>query len=398
MGIVYKAHDPEIDRLVALKILRQDRVVSEEFLQRFLVEAKAIGRLSHKNIVTVYDVGKDNETIYIAMEYLEGRSFNDVMKENRMSINSFVDIGAQIAETLNYAHEKGIVHRDIKPSNIILTSDGQVKLTDFGIARIEDPDECRQTRAGEILGTPLYMSPEQVNCQEVDGRSDLYSLGVILYELTTGKKPFRGDNIAVVFREITQETPVRPVARNSSISQALSELIMKSLRKEPGERFQNGKEMAAALKLCVGKEATGVLPEKTAEARANLIPYITIIVLIVSSIAGIIYYYPHIDNLLKRADQTAGGSASSKRDSLAEQVIDRSVLKVESMPTGAQVFLDDSFKGKTPIMLELPFGKYEVRLSRRDFHEWEAQIHLDKTGEMPLYVRLVPMVVDGRYK
>jgi serine/threonine protein kinase len=181
MGVVYKAHDPQIDRPLALKVLRPDRITSEEFVRRFLKEAQAIGRLSHANIVTVYDVGQDHGTIFIAMELLTGKTLKDAMAERKLTAQEIIHIGVQVAEALDYAHRKGIVHRDIKPSNIILTSDGPTKLTDFGIARIEDPAAHQQTQAGEILGTPVYMSPEQVMGRPVDGRSDLYSLGVILY-------------------------------------------------------------------------------------------------------------------------------------------------------------------------------------------------------------------------
>ena len=168
MGVIYRAHDPQIDRVVALKVLRHDRVISEGFVQRFFKEAKAIGRLSHPSIVTVYDVGRDQGTIYIAMEFLEGTPLDRVIQEKRLSLEEIVDLGVQVAEALDYAHQQGIVHRDIKPANIILTPTGQAKITDFGIARIEDPSAPQQTQAGEILGTPSYMSPEQVMSQPVD--------------------------------------------------------------------------------------------------------------------------------------------------------------------------------------------------------------------------------------
>jgi serine/threonine protein kinase len=161
MGVVYQAHDPQIDRMVALKVLRADRVASEDFVARFLKEARAIGRLSHPRIVTVYDVGEDHGSIYIAMEYLKGEPLNEILQKGRLSSEQAVDIVIQVAQALDYAHKEGIVHRDIKPSNIILTPDHKVKLTDFGIARIEDSTAGYQTQAGEILGTPIYMSPVQ---------------------------------------------------------------------------------------------------------------------------------------------------------------------------------------------------------------------------------------------
>jgi serine/threonine-protein kinase len=207
MGVVYLAHDPHIDRPVALKVLRADKVVSEEFVHRFLKEARAIGRLTHPNIVVVYDVGRDHGTIYIAMEYLEGSPFDKVIRSGKPDHSTWGKVGAQLADTLAYAHDKGIIHRDIKPSNIIMTQTGHIKLTDFGIARIEDPEATLQTRVGDILGTPAYMSPEQVAGQPVDGRSDLYSVGVILYEWLLGQRPFGGRNMAAIFSAIANQPP-----------------------------------------------------------------------------------------------------------------------------------------------------------------------------------------------
>jgi serine/threonine protein kinase len=380
MGVVYQAHDPQIDRLVALKALRQDRVTSEDFVQRFLKEAKAIGRLSHQNIVTVYDVGRDHGTIYIAMEFLEGTPLNEVIQEKRFTLEKIVDLGVQVAEALDYAHQKGIVHRDIKPTNIILTPDGQAKITDFGIARIEDPLATQQTQAGEILGTPVYMSPEQVMGRPVDGRSDLYSLGVILYEISTQKRPFRGSNLASIFRAITQDNPAEPTTTDPSISRDLSELIMKSLNKTPGERVQTGKAMAEALTACLAARESKAPPPQPAEKRTKQHGLFIIIAFIALSVAGGLAYY-----FMAKGKPDKGESPS------VVEVAKPGLLKVESVPTGAQVFLDGSFQGKTPLRLELPFGKYEVRLSLPDYYEWEAQLQLNQEGETPLFCRLIPM-------
>ena len=247
MGVVYKAHDPQIDRIVALKVLRQDRMSSDDFVQRFMKEAQAIGRLSHPNIVTVYDVGQDN-SIYIAMEFLEGSALNEIIDSGLMSSEQVVTLGIQMAEALHYASQKGIIHRDVKPTNIIIRPDGLAKLTDFGIARIENPLDQQQTKIGEILGTPAYMSPEQVKGQHVDNRTDLFSLGIILYELCTGRRPFAGESMMATFREIMETDPADPAMVNPAISAALAAVIMKSLRKKPAERFQTGKEMAESLK------------------------------------------------------------------------------------------------------------------------------------------------------
>lgn len=382
MGVVYRAHDPQIDRLVALKVLRHDRVTSEAFVQRFLKEAKAIGRLSHPNIVTVYDVGQDQGSIYIAMEFLEGTPLNEVIQEKRFTLGEIVDLGVQMAEALDYAHQKGIVHRDIKPTNIIMTPDGRAKITDFGIARIEDPQATQQTQAGEILGTPVYMSPEQVMGRPVDGRSDLYSLGVILYELTTQKRPFRGDSIAAIFRAITQDTPAEPATTDPSISRELSGFVMRSLNKKPDKRLQTGKAMAEALKVCL-------VERKPKAKHYGLFIVITFIVLTVGG--GLAYYYMVTKPKPEQPLESAVESSSPGESPSAVQVARPGVLKVESVPTGAQVFLDGSFHGKTPLTLELPLGKYEVRLSLPHYYEWEAQLQLNEAGETPLFCRLAPM-------
>jgi serine/threonine protein kinase len=294
MGIVYQARDPNIDRLVAVKVLRHDRITTDSFVKRFLKEAKVIGRLSHPHIVTIHDVGEDQGTVYIAMEFLEGISLSEIIQDRCLDAKEVIDLGTQIAETLDYAHRKGVIHRDIKPSNIVVEPDGQIKITDFGIARIEDSSATLQTQAGAIMGTPAYMSPEQVLGHSVDGRSDLFSLGVILYELSTGRRPFGGDgkNLATVFNEIIQITPPEPTAvkSNTLIPEELSSLIMKTLEKEPAKRFQTGKELQEMLKNCLNGDK--LVSVKKTNIRSNL-KYLTLftVILAVLIAAGGIYFY-----------------------------------------------------------------------------------------------------------
>ena len=380
MGVVYQAHDPQIDRTVALKVLREDRVVSEDFVLRFFKEAKFIGRLSHPNIVTVYDVGRDHGTIYIAMEYLQGQPFNEVIRSGRLSIEKIIDIALQIANALGYAHEKGIVHRDIKPSNIILTDEGNVKLTDFGIARAEDSNAAQQTQAGVILGTPFYMSPEQVMGKRADGRSDLFSLGVILYELIVGRKPFKGDHFTAIFRAITDDIPVAPLKIDASIPQSLSDLIMKALSKNPNERFQTSKEMGDALKTCLQVKESLLLPGKPISPKKKPVASVLIMGLMAAVILGGTIYFFGAYNKKQASSLSTRIEANKPVDA---------ILMVTSSPSGAQVFLDDSFKGNTPINLEIPIGKYEVRVSLPDYFEWEAQLQISEPGETPLHVRLI---------
>ncbi|HVN72377.1 MAG TPA: serine/threonine-protein kinase [Desulfomonilia bacterium] len=373
MGVVYQAHDPQIDRTIALKVLRPDRVSSEDFVQRFLKEAKAIGRMAHPNIVTVYDVGEDQGTVYIAMEFLEGVPLNIYCREKPLDPEEIAHIGIQVADSLSYAHIHGIVHRDIKPQNIMIAPGGVVKLTDFGIAHIEDPEASHQTQAGEILGTPNFMSPEQVMGKKVDGRSDLYSLGVILYELAAGERPFRGDNLAAIFHAITTETPARPDELKKNTPGELSDIIMKCLQKPPEARFSDGRELAGSLRAFLkAREPGQVAAVREKKTHPGII--IAVLAAAVVVVFGAVYLTTG-----KKAPEVPMGS-----------------LMVESTPQGAQLFVDGGFKGKTPLSLKVPLGGHEVRLSMPAYYEWEAQVQVDKQSNQPLKVELVPVDKSGQ--
>lgn len=388
MGVVYKAHDPQINRTVALKVLREDRVTSEDFVQRFLREAMAIGRLSHPNIVTVYDIGRDHGTVYIAMEFLEGEPLNEAIRERTPDPSWVAGIAVQLAESLAYAHSKGIVHRDIKPSNIILTPDGQVKITDFGIAHIEDPDMTQQTQAGQILGTPIYMSPEQVIGSRLDGRSDLYSLSVILYETAVGRRPYSGENIAAIFHAITQDIPSPPAQMDPGVPETLSDLIMKGMDKDIGKRFQNGAEMARAfrdfLKSLEAKDPAPAAPARKEGRQGLLVPVILVLLALVV-LGGGFFYLSHRQAPSSEKPRAAGVQAP------VEAPVVKTWVHFESDPSGAQVFVDNVLAGRTPLKLDVSLGKHEVRMSLPDYEEWEAQIELDQPDDVvPLSVKLVP--------
>lgn len=381
MGMVFQAHDPNLDIQVALKVLRQDRVVSEAFVKRFLSEAKALGRLDHPNIVRVYNVDEDAGTVYIAMEFIEGEPLNEVMQKKKFSPGEIIEFGITVAEALDYAHQKGIVHRDVKPSNILVRPEGRLKITDFGIARIEDPEGHQQTQAGEILGTPAYMSPEQVESKPVDGRSDLFSLGIILYELSTGTRPFKGENLASVFNAIIKGSPLQIREAAPAIPEELSKIIMKCLEKSPDERFKTGRELAEALKDSIKKEkpAEAVIPAEERKVKTKIPVFLIVIALVV--LGGGVYY------LKFRYAASAH----------IEKKVIPAFLKTESMPPGANVFIDGMFKGKTPLRLELSLeGKYEVRLTLPDYNDWEAQVQLKNKGETPLFVQLIPIEHTGK--
>lgn len=248
MGVVYKAIDPLIERTVAIKTIKLDLSKDElaNFEERFYREAKSAGRLNHPNIVTIYDVGKSDDSAYMAMEFMEGQLLRDILDAHTaLSIDKIVDIVVQIAEGLAYAHENGIVHRDIKPANIMLVRDGVAKIMDFGIAQM--PSGAR-TLAGAVLGSPKYMAPEQVVGKAVDGRSDLFALGVILYEMLTGESPFDGDNINTIMYRILNVTPVAPKTLAPRTPEAFNHIIGKALAKEPDKRYQYAKEFATDLR------------------------------------------------------------------------------------------------------------------------------------------------------
>ena len=263
MGIVFEGFDPMIARRVALKTVRRDqldRVEVEEILARFKREAQAAGRLTHPHIVGIYEYGEEpaaegeaaDGTAFIAMEFVEGRELKDYFDANeRFPMVEIVRIMGQLLDALDYSHKNGVVHRDIKPANIILLKDGTVKVADFGIARVESSN---LTQAGSVLGTPSYMSPEQFMGQTVDGRSDLFSAGVILYQFLTGEKPFTGA-LTTIMHKVLKEEPAAPSALNVQVPRPFDALIRKALAKRPDERFQNGREFATALKLAAAGQA-----------------------------------------------------------------------------------------------------------------------------------------------
>jgi len=247
MGVVYKG-DPALDRTVALKtiILSEDAAGRSEYHARFFQEAKAAGRLSHPQIITVYDFGEEGEVAYMAMEFLKGTELRTRMKEGTISVPEAVHIAEQVAEGLGYAHEHGVVHRDIKPSNIMLLQHDQVKIMDFGIARMRASDHTK-TSTGLVLGTPKYMSPEQVAGSPVDHRSDIFSLGVVLYEMLTHTKLFSGEDTPQIFHNVVNFQPPAPSRVNPEVPPMLDFVVERALKKDPAVRYQDAFELASDL-------------------------------------------------------------------------------------------------------------------------------------------------------
>lgn len=249
MSIVYKAFDPRIDRFIAIKVLRQAYARDLACRQRFLREARAAGGLSHPNIVTVFDVGQVEGIPYMAMELLEGETLAERFEsQGRPALGSVLDLGIQLTSALTYAHERGVIHRDLKPANIHFDHrSGVVKLMDFGIADIEDSPRKPVARRGTVLGTPAYMAPEQVLGHDLDGRTDLYALGVLLYHLLSGREPFRSERLSDLMVQIVNQPPERLVPEDTEAPKELIEMVHKLLAKNPDARFVRGDQVLEEL-------------------------------------------------------------------------------------------------------------------------------------------------------
>ena len=250
MGTVYRARDPHIDRVVAIKTISVQAAegTEEEYRQRFFREAQAAGKLAHPGIVTIHDIGEDEHTRtpYIVMECIEGKTLEQAMRSagQRLPLATTLDLIKQIAEALDYAHAQGIVHRDIKPANIIVTQDGRAKITDFGVAKLTLNE---YTMPGQVLGTPSYMSPEQLSGEPVTGQSDLFSLGVILYSMLTGDRPFSADTVTALTFQVVYKDPTPVTALNTNLGKEFDYVIARVLAKKRADRYQRGAELATDL-------------------------------------------------------------------------------------------------------------------------------------------------------
>jgi serine/threonine-protein kinase len=248
MGVVYKARDPLIDRVVAIKTVTigLSAAETEAFERRFFREAKSAGRLNHPNVVTIHDVGKSDDVAYIAMEFLDGKSLRDIIDSGVvLPPQRIADIAAEIAEGLAFAHRNQVVHRDVKPANVMVLASGAVKITDFGIALL--PTGTR-TLAGNVFGSPRYTSPEQVMGRPVDGRSDIFSLGAVVYEMLTGNPPFSGGDLNSILKQVLSDPTPPPSSHNPKLPRAFDHIVGKALAKDPQDRYQDAQEMASDLR------------------------------------------------------------------------------------------------------------------------------------------------------
>ena len=436
MGVVYEAIDPNIGRKVALKTIRAGTLGTnaEEVAKRFKNEARAAGGLNHPNIVTIYDADEQNGILYLAMEFLQGATLDVLLHaQHTLKPDQAVDIVRQVCAGLEYAHSKGVVHRDIKPGNIMVLATGAVKITDFGIARTANV----MTMTGQVLGTPNYMSPEQVVGKTVDGRSDLFSVGVMLYEMVTGERPFDGQSITTIMYKIVHETPVAPNKLDPTIHPGLSRIIEKCLAKSSDKRYQSAAEVSSALQnytmatadlrsvleqptvdMTVSGTAVPSLPAmipepqspKQAETRAqsvspkasrNALRRITALILILGLACWVLWHLmgrgarkatapnpesaSQVDVQTNTSPETAGGEHSVSGGLLTRQTAksDRSTatLKLNSDPPTAAIFFDGKDTGKeTPSELQVSKGQHSVSVKMEGFQPASVQFRV-KGGE-----------------
>jgi predicted Ser/Thr protein kinase len=268
MGVVYKAFDPVVERTLAIKTIRLEAEGTEDLVLRLKREAKSVGQLEHPNIVTLYDAGESAGLFYMAMQFVQGETLQDRIDHQRwFNIREILELFRQICAGLDYAHQRGVIHRDIKPANIMITTEGVVKLTDFGIAKLAGGS----TSTGIILGTPSYMSPEQALGKPVDGRSDIFSLGSVLYEMVTGEKAFPGQNTTTVMYKIVHEPPTPITALQPGLDPAIEAIVLRALAKNPEQRFQTCTELSTALELYLNQVAAA-MPKTTVASVLPLPP------------------------------------------------------------------------------------------------------------------------------
>ena len=266
MGIVYLAQDTELARKVAIKMISLSGSEHERNAHeaRFRQEARAAGGVSHPAIITIYDVGREGDVAFIAMELVEGQELREVIRAGTLAPSRAIELAALVADGLAYAHERGVIHRDIKPGNIMVLDDGRVKVMDFGIARLQQPTVKTQT--GVLLGSPQYMSPEQIAGNEVDGRADIFSLGVVLYEMITGVKPFDAVDLSQVLFWVVNMPAKPPSERRPGLPAVVDYIVARALKKKAEERYANAAEFAADLRGCLAevREAEATMRERAA--------------------------------------------------------------------------------------------------------------------------------------
>jgi len=404
MGVVYQGYDPKIDRIVALKTIRKDRLSesrdAEDLVTRFQREIRAMGKLVHPNIIVIYDTGEDEETAYVAMEFVEGDTLENLIQKGiRFPAEKIIDIMEKICDGLEYTHRQGIVHRDLKPSNIMLLKEERVKITDFGISKAVGASSSSMTQAGIFLGTPSYMSPEQIAGRKLDGRSDLFSLGIILYQLLTGEKPFFANTISTLMYNIVNRDPIPPSQIDSSIPSHYDEVIAKALAKDADKRYQTAKDFVEDLKRAYRGEclvdassieptmtvAPGMLDEIYPKKKRFRLLAGFVVLFLVLVLGG--YYLMYKTPRIPKEEE--GFVAAPKPVKAFGKIV------VTSDPPSAQVFLNGKeFGVLTPAVIEKVRAgkKYEIRVEKEGFKAWSEIVEPEPDKSLTIEASLARLV------
>ncbi|MCM2317551.1 MAG: protein kinase, partial [Thermoanaerobaculia bacterium] len=431
MGEVYLAWDPELEREIAIKVLRADRDESAERTRRFVQEAKAASAFSHPNVAHVYEIGSEGVLRYIAMEVVQGETLRNRIARGEIPVDDVISIASQIAAALSAAHGSGIVHRDMKPENVIVRPDGYVKVLDFGLAKLVRRDSeaatLLKTGPGVVMGTLRYMAPEQFGGSDVTPSADVFSLGVVIYEMLTGRRPFDGDDATGIARAILSEDPVPPTSLRPSIPPRLCEILTKALQKSPSLRYPGGAELLEDLKQ-LSRETTAAAFESSrselAAPRRRRRTAILIVLLVVLAAAAVIVATIRAQRLrearaaidaaqalldgrrfVEAWELASSAAARLPNDPRLQAIVAASSTEVtfESEPAGADVYLEryrgDGSRvraGTTPLTIALPTTDYVVTFEKQGFATASRSLPLSPMVSMGLAVQPPPATVTSR--
>lgn len=407
MGEVYKVLDKEIKENIALKLLNPEVASDKATVERFRNELKFTRKITHKNVCRMYDFNKEKEDYYITMEYIHGEDLESSLRRvGQLSAGKAIFIAKQVCEGLVEAHRLGIVHRDLKPQNIMISKEGNVHIMDFGIARSLKAKGITET--GMMIGTPHYMSPEQVEGKEVDQRSDIYSLGVVLYEMVCGRLPFEGDTLINIAVKQKTETPPGPSTLNPKVSEELSQLILRCMEKEKNKRYKKAENLLTELRnidkgIPTTDRLIAEIEFKKVTPRKHLVPLVLLFIAIIT-IAGYLFY----DKVLQ-----GGKKEKEKSTMIVEPTIQEtpflapqpSYIEINSVPEGADVYVDNKFEGITPLKYEIPPGTYKIRIKKDPEYKEitdDLEVNAEETSSRnytlnPVYFLEINTIPEGAY-